>query len=247
MAKLVFDKDIDRVVEMGVSDGILSVLSGSTYGTPVPWNGLTSVANSPEGGETEDIYADNMVYATTTSTEKFGGTIECYTYPDEFAACDGSVAYIGAEGAAKFGGSFNMQKRSKFGFAYKTRANDAAGNEFEKLHIIWNAQANPTERTYETVNDSPEAITFSYEFSCVGVKASKTFNGETLKATSHFEIPSMIKVKNSDGSFSWENNTVYSAVEKLLYGTDKNGDVEGTDPEFPTIDELITLIEEQMA
>lgn len=241
MARLVFDKDIDRVVEMGVSEGILSVLSGSTYGTPVPWNGLTSVANTPEGGETEDIYADNMVYATTTSTEKFGGTIECYTYPDAFAECDGSVSYAAA-GSAKFGGSFNMQKRSKFGFAYKTNANDAAGNEFTKLHIVWNAQANPTERTFETVNDSPEAITFSYEFSCVGVKASKKFGDADLKATSHFEIPSKVQVNGT-----WTENPVYEAVEALLYGTGEATDSDATDPKFPTIDELITLINEQMA
>lgn len=238
MPRIVFDKDIDRVVEMGVSEGILSVLTEDGYSDPVAWNGLTSVSNTPEGGEVSEMYADNMVYATTTSTEKFGGTIECYTYPDAFAACDGSVSYSGT--GAKFGGSFNMQKRSKFGFAYKTNANDAAGNEFEKLHIIWNAQANPTERTYETVNDSPEGITFSYEFSCVGVKTNKTFAGETLKkATSHFEIPSKVQVAGV-----WTENPVYAAIEEKLYGkgiteSDPNG-------EFPDIDTLIGWIDDAM-
>lgn len=238
MPRLVFDQDVDRVVEMGVSEGILSVLTAQGYDAPVAWNGLTSVANSPEGGETEDIYADNMVYATTTSTEKFGGTIECYTYPDAFAKCDGSVSYA-AEGSAKFGGSFNMQKRSKFGFAYKTNANDAAGNEFQKLHIIWNAQANPTERTYETVNDSPEAITFSYEFSCVGVKPTKTFNGETLKATSHFEIPSKVQV-----NAVWTTNPVYTVIEEKLYG--KGAETSDPDGVFPDINTLIGWIDDAM-
>ena len=160
MAALIWDKTGERYFETGVDHGVLyPQKADGTYDDGVVWNGLTAVTESPDGAEPNDLYADNIKYASLRSAETFGATIEAYTYPEEFAECDGSAAmstgvYIG------------QQTRKPFGFSYRTLVgNDTATDTDDgyKLHIIYNATASPSEKNYETVNDSPDAITMSWE------------------------------------------------------------------------------------
>lgn len=159
MPKLVWDQTSERLYETGVDHGVLFVQKpDGTYNTGVAWNGLTAVTESPSGGDENKIYADNINYVSLRATEDFGATIEAYTYPDEWGVCDGSAEP--AEGVF-----IGQQKRNAFGFVYRTRI----GNDTEmdahgyKLHLVYNATASPSEKGYQTVNDSPEAITFSWE------------------------------------------------------------------------------------
>ena len=159
MSKIVWDKTGERQYETGVDRGVLYVMANGAYPAGVAWNGLTAVTESPSGAEPTPLYADNIKYVTLMSAEEFGGTIEAYMYPDEFAACDGSAAV--AEGVY-----LGQQDRSAFGLAYRTIVgNDTEKNNFGyKLHLVYNALAAPSEKGFTTINDSPEAITFSWEF-----------------------------------------------------------------------------------
>lgn len=160
MSRLVWDKVGERLYETGTDRGVLFPKSSAgAYEKGVAWNGLVAVRQSPDGAEPTDIYADNIKYLSLRSAENFKGTIEAYTYPDEFAACDGFVSVV--EGA-----SFGQQRRSEFGLAYRTLVgNDTEDTEHGyKLHLIWGAKVAPTERSYETVNNDPNAITFSWAF-----------------------------------------------------------------------------------
>jgi hypothetical protein len=160
-----WDQDGKRQFETGTDRGVLYVMSDNAYGDGVAWNGLTAVTESPSGAEANPIYADNIKYAELRSAEEFGATIEAYTYPDEFAQCDGSAeiangVYIGQQG------------RSKFGFTYRTKVGndlDTAADTDYKLHIVYGCTASPSEKAYQTVNDSPEAITFSWEITTTPV------------------------------------------------------------------------------
>lgn len=159
MAKLVWDQTGDRLYETGVRNGVLYVQDDKgAYPLGVAWNGLTAVTESPSGAEATALYADDIKYLNLYSAEEFGATIEAYTYPEEFEQCDGS-----AQAAA--GVSFGQQPRKKFGLCYRTAVgNDVLGNDFGyKLHLIYGCTASPSERAYATINDSPEAITFSWE------------------------------------------------------------------------------------
>lgn len=160
MAELVWDNVGERFYETGVSNGVLFVVDDQTgqYKKGVAWNGLISVAEKPSGAEPTPLYADNIKYLTLVGNEEFGATIEAYTYPDEFAECDGSYE-------ASDGMFIGQQRRKKFGLVYKTlMGNDTLGNSLGyKLHIIYGALAAPSEKSYSTINDSPEAITFSWE------------------------------------------------------------------------------------
>lgn len=161
MTAITWDKKSEHLYETGTDHGVLyPVGDNGAYNEGVAWNGLSKVTESPEGAEETVVYADNIKYLSLLSAESFKGTIEAYTYPDEFAECDGSASL--AEGV-----TIGQQNRKMFGFVYRTiEGNDTAGNEYnEKLHIIYGAKASPSERAYETVNDSPSAITFSWEFS----------------------------------------------------------------------------------
>lgn len=164
MAKLVWDATGARLYETGVKNGVLYVQEGGAYPKGVAWNGLTAVTESPSGAEATPLYADDIKYLNLMSTEEFGATIEAYTYPDEFAVCDGS-----AEIAT--GVMIGQQKRKTFGLCYRTTiGNDTDGNAHGyKLHIIYNCLAAPSEKAYATINDSPEAITFSWEVSTTPV------------------------------------------------------------------------------
>ena len=163
--KLVWDKTGEHYYETGVKNGVLYPMSASgTYPKGVAWNGLTAITESPSGAEATALYADDIKYLNLMSNEEFGATVEAYTYPDEFAECDGSASltegvYIG------------QQARKTFGLCYRTTlGNDSKGNDYGyKLHIIYGAMASPSEKAYSTINDSPDAITFSWELSTTPV------------------------------------------------------------------------------
>ncbi len=163
MTKIQWDQDGSRYYELGVDHGVLypqvaaQAGQATKYDKGVAWNGLTSVTESPDGAEANDMYADNIKYGSVRSAETFGGTIEAYTYPDEFGVCDGSAeiadgVYIG------------QQKRRSFGLSYRTKIENDASIEAYRLHVVYGCTASPSEKAYETVNDSPEGITFSWEF-----------------------------------------------------------------------------------
>lgn len=158
MSKLVWDQTGERKYETGVSKGVLYPQVSGAYPKGVAWNGLTAVTESPSGAEATALYADDIKYLSLMSAEEFGATIEAYTYPEEFEACDGSAALA-------TGVNIGQQKRQAFGLCYRTvLGNDEDGNEYGyKLHIIYGCLAAPSEKAYATINDSPEAITFSWE------------------------------------------------------------------------------------
>lgn len=218
MSKLVWDNTGDRLYETGVKNGVLYVQSSAgTYPKGVAWNGLTAVTESPSGAEATALYADDIKYLSLMSTEEFGATIEAYTYPEEFEACDGSASLVD-------GVSIGQQKRTPFGLCYRTTiGNDTDGNDHGyKLHIIYGALASPSEKAYATINDSPEAITFSWEVTTTPV------NVTGFKPTASLVIDST-KVDASK----------LTALEDILYGSDAES---GTDPRLPLPDEIKTLM-----
>lgn len=215
MPKLEWDKTGERQYETGTDRGVLypTGLKG-IYENGVAWNGLTKVTESPEGAEETALYADNGKYLSLTSAENFKGTIEAYTYPDEFAACDGS-----AEVAP--GVTIGLQNRRPFGFSYRTLVgNDTEGQDLGyKVHLVYAAKVAPSERAYETVNDSPSAITFSWGFTTTPVNVSG------FKPTAYFVFDST-KVDEAK----------MQALEEILYGSDS------IEPKLPTPDELLALL-----
>ena len=170
MAKLTWDNTGERFYETGVKNVALYVFDNTSgakkYKDGVAWNGVTAISESPSGAEPTALYADDKKYLNLLSAEEFAASIEAYTYPDEFAECDGSASFAKANGF-----TIGQQTRSKFALAYKTTiGNDEAGNSLGyKLHIIYNCLAAPSEKAYNTINDSPEAITFSWEISTTPV------------------------------------------------------------------------------
>ena len=217
MAKLVWDKTGDRLYETGVKNGVLYIPTSGVYSKGVAWNGLTAVTESPSGAEATALYADDTKYLSLMSAEEFGATIEAYTYPDEFAACDGSAEL--ADGVM-----IGQQKRSIFGLCYKTTiGNDTEGNDHGyKLHIIYGAQAAPSEKAYSTINDSPEAITFSWEITTTPVNVTGAKPTASLVIDSTKADPSKL-----------------AALEDILYG--KDGEP-GNEPRLPLPDEIKTLM-----
>ena len=166
-APLEWDKTGERFYETGVEKGVLFVFDNDAYQDGVAWNGLTNVSEKPSGAEATALYADNIKYLNLISNEEFGATIEAYTYPDEFAECDGSAALA-------TGVMIGQQKRKKFAFSYQTRiGNDTDGSDKGyKIHIVYGCMAAPTEKGYGTINDSPEAITFSWEVTTTPVEVT---------------------------------------------------------------------------
>lgn len=166
MSRIVWDQSGERLYETGVDHGVLFPIEDATYGKGVPWNGLTQVTESPSGAEATALYADNIKYLSLMSAEDFGATVEAYTYPDEFAECDGSAA-------VSKGVMIGQQDRKAFGLAYRTKVgNDQNDNLGYKIHLIYGAKASPSERSYATVNDSPEAITFSWELTTTPINVT---------------------------------------------------------------------------
>ncbi len=165
MAKIVWDKVGERFYETGVSKGVLYPATNGSYTKGVAWNGLTGVSENPSGAEATALYADDIKYLNLMSTEEFAATIEAYTYPKEFAACDGSASL--AEGVV-----IGQQPRQQFGLSYQTRVgNDTDGSDHGyKIHIVYGCLASPSEKSYQTINDSPEAMTLSWEVSTTPVE-----------------------------------------------------------------------------
>ena len=202
MAKLVWDEAGKHIYETGVSKGVLYVMSDTpgTYEKGVAWNGLSSVSESPTGAEVSAIYADNIKYLNLMSREEFEGSIEAYTYPDDFMACDGSASPENAKGFV-----VGQQDRKTFAFCYQTKVgNDLNPEAGYKIHIIYGALASPSERSYETVNDSPEAMTFSWDITTTPVAVTG------FKPTAHVELDST-KIEK----------TKLEKIEAKLYGTDE--------------------------
>ena len=164
MATLTWDVQSERYYETGVSKGVLYPFKEGKYSKGVAWNGLTAVNENPSGAEPTPLYADNIKYLNLLSNEEFAATVEAYTYPDEFAECDGSAELA-------VGVSVGQQKRIPFGLSYVTKlGNDTDGQDHGyKIHLIYGALAKPTQKNYATINDSPEAITFSWELSTTPV------------------------------------------------------------------------------
>lgn len=215
MSRLIWDQVGKKFYETGVSNGVLYVANGTGgYKTGVAWNGLSQVTENPSGAEATPIYADNIKYLNLVSAEEFGATIEAYTYPDEFAECDGSAQVVA-------GVTLGQQDRKQFGFTYRTKiGNDVSGDSLGyKIHVVYNCLAAPSGKTYGSINESPEAITFSWEVTTTPV------NVEGHKPSATLVIDST-KVKLA----------TLTAVEDKLYGGTSS------EPTLPSLEELIQLI-----
>ena len=217
--KIVWDETTKRFYETGIYRGVLYPIDTilGTYPMGVAWNGLTAVTEAPAGAEATKLYADNKVYLNMVSAETFGLTIEAYTYPVEFGLCDGSEAPIA-------GVVLGQQGRKAFGLAYRTvLGNDAEGNDYGyKLHLVYGCLAAPSERPYATINDSPEALTFSWELSTTPVALASYHDVSILPLAS-----------------TTADATKLAALEVILYGV---AGTPGTDARLPLPDEIITLM-----
>jgi hypothetical protein len=214
MSRLVWDKSGERFYETGVRQGVLYVQENGAYPKGAVWNGLTAITETPSGAEASPLYADDIKYLNLMSAEEFGGTIEAYTYPDEFKVCNGEADI--AEGV-----TIGQQTRKTFGLCYRTvLGNDVDSNDYGyKLHIVYGAQASVSEKAYSSVNDSPEAITFSWEFTTTPVEVAG------FKPTSIVVIDST-KVDAAK----------LKALEDVLYGT------ESEEAHLPLPAEIVTII-----
>lgn len=215
MSRLTWDNTGERLFETGVKNGVLyPIQAEGKYTKGVAWNGLISVTESPSGAEATALYADDIKYVNLLSNEEFGATIEAYTYPDEFAECDGSGTL--AEGVL-----LGQQKRKVFGLCYRTTiGNDVDGNDHGyKLHLVYGCLAAPSEKAYSTINDNPDAITFSWEVTTTPV------NVTGFKPTSQITIDSTKVAKEK-----------MTAIEALLYGSEQK------EPSLPLPDELAAVL-----
>ena len=214
MSKIVWDQTGERLYETGVNHGVLYIPTSGVYSKGVAWNGLTAVTESPSGAEPTALYADDIKYLNLMSAEEFACTIEAYTYPDEFAECDGSASLVA-------GVSIGQQPRKTFGLCYRTTVgNDVDGNAHGyKLHMVYGCLASPSEKAYATINDSPEANTFSWEVSTTPVNVTGHKPTALLTIDSTKADPAKL-----------------AALEKILYG-----DTEA-EPRLPLPDEIATLM-----
>lgn len=215
MAKLVWDQTGERYYETGVRQGVLYPMQeGGAYTKGVAWNGLTAVTESPSGAEATALYADDIKYLNLLSVEEFGCTIEAYTYPDEFAECDGSASLAA-------GVNIGQQKRKTFGLCYRTvLGNDVDNNDYAyKLHLVYGCLASPSEKAYSSINDSPDAITFSWEVTTTPV------------AVTGFKPTACITIDSTKA-----NAEKLTALEAILYGANE------TEARLPLPDEIATLM-----
>lgn len=231
--KLEWDKTGEHLFETGVKNCVLYPYSTEAiavdskdynYGPGVVWNGITSISENPSGAEATPLYADDIKYLNLYSTEQFGATIEAYMYPDEFADCDGTASPVA-------GVRVGQQTRKVFGLSYKTTVgNDEEGNNHGyKLHIIYGAQASPSAKAYQSINDSPEAITFSWELNTVPVNVADV-DGKKFKPTATLVIDT---TKLNEGQL-----TNLAKLEALMYGSDSPS----KEAVLPLPDEIIALI-----
>ncbi len=216
MSKIVWDETDKRLYETGVDHAVLYPLTEGVYKPGVPWNGITAITESPSGAEPTPLYADNIKYLNLISAEELGLTLEAYTYPDEFAQCDGSAELVK-------GVTIGQQDRKTFGLSYRTvQGNDPEKNKYGyKLHLIYGCLAAPSERGYATINDSPEAITFSWEISTTPVESAG--HNPTACLT--------INSKKVDGA-------KLSKLEDILYGSAEGED----EPRLPLPDEVLSIL-----
>lgn len=215
-ALLTWDQSTERLYENGVDRGVLFVRdTDGTYPVGVAWNGVINITDSPGGGETTDLWANNRKYGTLVSPETFEGSIEAYTYPDEWAACDGSEEPI-------VGVSVRQQKRAVFGLAYRSKINSDAGDDIGyKIHLVYGCIAKPSETAHDTLNDSPEASTFSWDFTSTPVDVSGYRPSSKLVIDSTKVAP-----------------TVLAALEDMIYGDSASPLVT---PRLPLPDEVLAL------
>lgn len=217
MLKIVWDKTGERLFETGVENGVLYPIVDGSHEKGVAWNGLTAVNENPTGAEPSPLYADNIKYLNLQSVEELEGSIEAYTYPDEFEPCQGNVEI--AEGVV-----IGQQKHKPFGLSYKTKiGNDTDGSDHGyKIHLIYNCVAQPSEKGYETINDTPDAITFSWDFTTTPIempKGNKPSAGLTLNST---------KITAEK----------MAQIESILYGS------ETEEPRLPLPNEILTIIQD---
>lgn len=220
--RIEWDKNGERRFETGSDHGVLYVLKNGRYTKGVPWNGLTAVNENPTGAEPSPIYADNIKYVNIMSAEEYAATIEAFTYPDEFKDCVGEVNIAN-------GVFIGQQKRRHFGFCYRTKlGNDEEETDFGyKIHIVFNAIAKPPDKQYGTVNDNPDAVTFSWEISTEPIPIDDHKPSSVLELESNkFKIAGLFNV--------------LKAIEDMLYGT------ESTDPKFPKVSEILDIYSLQM-
>lgn len=224
MSKLVWDAVGSHFFETGVDHGVLYPMVNGAYPEGVAWNGLTGITESPSGADVTKLWADNIKYVELRAAEEFGGTIEAYTYPDEFAECDGSAQVVTGMYAGQ-------QPRKAFGLAYRTLVgNDVdLDNHGYILHLIYGATCSPSQRSYSTKNESPEAVTFSWEFTTNPVE----FAG--FKPTAYIEI-------DSTEFTTSEQKAALTALEDKLFGTNGTGGTGGTDPYLPLPMEVATTL-----
>ncbi len=219
--KLSWDNSGEKIFELGVDHGVLYKPTNGVYSTGVAWNGLTNVNESPSGADNNKFYADNIEYGAIRAAEEFGGTIECYMYPDEFKECNGEMEIVpGVTG--------NLQTRKPFGFSYRTKiGNDLEGIDFgEKIHLVYGATVSPSEKSHQTINDSPDAETMSFEFETTPVNTSFS-----EKPMSHITIDSRTV-----------DSTKLAAFKKIIYGTPAGDGADAVDPRLPLPDEVKTLL-----
>lgn len=218
MSKIVWDQVGERFYETGTDHGVIypQDVSGN-YTNGVAWNGLTSVSESPSGAEPTDLYADNIKYLSIRSAEDFGATVEAYTYPDEFAVLDGSAEL--ADGVM-----IGQQTRKPFGFCYRSRlGNDTQFEDYGyKLHLIYGCTVSPSEKGYQTINDSPEAITFSWEMKTTPV------------AVTGYKPTACLTVDST--KFTGAKASYLTNLQNVLYGT------ENTNPRLPLPDEVLSIL-----
>ncbi len=214
MTALVWDATGEHFYETGVDHGVLYIPTEGVYSKGVAWNGLTGVTESPSGAESNPQYADNIKYLNLISAEEWAGTIEAFTYPDEFAACNGEKQLVA-------GVTVGQQSRSTFGMSYRTKiGNDTDGSDHAyKIHLLYGLTAAPSEKAYTTVNDSPEAVTFSWEASSVPVNVAGMLPTSSITIDSRTADP-----------------TKLAALEKILYGA------ESAEARLPLPDEVKTLM-----
>ena len=224
MAILVWDNVGEKLFEVGTKKGVIYPLVNSAYTTGVAWNGLTSVSEKPSGADETEFWADDIKYGSLRAAEKFGATIEAYTYPDEFAVCDGSAT-------PTTGVTVGQQNRRPFGFSYvSTVGNDTDGLDHGyKIHLIYNATVSPSERGYQTINDSPDAITFSWELASTPVPIT---GHPELKATSCLTIDSTRFTTD-------EAKAKLKDLEDLLYGT------ANSEPTLPMPGAVISMLSDE--
>ena len=226
-----WDQTGEKFYETGTDRGVLYPKNASgAYGPGVAWNGLTAVTENPSGAEDTKLWADNQKYLSLYSAEEFGCTIEAYTYPDEWAECDGSKEVVAGTGVYA-----GQQARKGFGFCYRSvLGNDELGESYGyKLHVVYGCQAAPSEKSYATINDSPEAITFSWEVTTTPVNITKISG---MKPTAIFTIDAA-KLKAQEGG-----EAKLTAIEEALYGTKAAGAAAAVEPRILLPDDIIGIL-----